>query len=117
MEVGIVDRIISYVGQAIDTLGIGIIAITSVAQLGRHIRALARHRSASTYRSVRAGVGRGILLGLEFLVAGDVIRTVGGNSSLRSLALLASVVGIRTFLSFTIGVEDEGHWPWESRSP
>jgi uncharacterized membrane protein len=100
------------VGRVLDALGVAVIAVCAVAQLTRYVRALARHRGETVYRSVRAGVGRGVLLGLEVLVAGDIVRTVGANPTLESWTILASIVGIRSFLSFTIGVETEGHWPW-----
>jgi uncharacterized membrane protein len=103
---------VSDVGRVLDALGVAVIAVCAVVQLTRYVLALARHRGEAIYRSIRAGVGRGVLLGLEVLVAGDIVRTVGANPTLESLAILASIVGIRSFLSFTIGVETEGHWPW-----
>jgi uncharacterized membrane protein len=56
-------------------------------------------------------LGRAILLGLEFLVAADIIRTVAEVPTLRSVTALAVIVLIRTFLSFTLEVELEGRWP------
>jgi uncharacterized membrane protein len=64
------------------------------------------------YRS-RSRVGRSILLGLEFLVAADIINTVAIEPTLQSLGVLAAIVLIRTFLSFSLEVEIEGRWPWQ----
>ena len=65
------------------------------------------------FRRYRADVGRGILLGLEFLVAADIIATVALEPSLESLAVLAGIVIIRTFLSLSLEVEVSGRWPWQ----
>jgi uncharacterized membrane protein len=70
------------------------------------------------YRVYRQQVGKAILLGLEFLVAADIIRTVAVSPSFRGVGVLAVVVAVRTFLSFTLDVELEGRWPWQSpRTP
>jgi uncharacterized membrane protein len=61
----------------------------------------------------RTDLGRSILLGLEFLVAADIIATVALKPTLESLAVLAGIVLIRTFLSFSLEVEIEGRWPWQ----
>jgi uncharacterized membrane protein len=66
-----------------------------------------------TFQRYRADVGRSILLGLEFLVAADIINTVAIDPSLESLAVLAGIVLIRTFLSFALEVEIEGQLPWQ----
>ena len=64
------------------------------------------------YRIVRTVFGRSILLGLEFLVAADIIRTVAVQPSLQNVAVLGLIVLIRTFLSFSLEVEIDGRWPW-----
>lgn len=75
-----------------------------------------RADGSAAYRAFRQTLGRGILLGLEFLVAGDIIRTVSHVPSLTNVAVLAGIVLIRTFLSFTLEVELEGRWPWQRRA-
>jgi uncharacterized membrane protein len=65
------------------------------------------------YRIIRTVFGRSILLGLEFLVAADIIRTVAVQPSLQNVAVLGLIVLIRTFLSFSLEVELEGRWPWQ----
>ncbi len=78
---------------------------------------LLRHRDAdSRYRVYKASLGRSLLLGLEILVAADVVRTVALEATLESVAVLGLLVLIRTFLSWSLEVEIEGHWPWR-KSP
>ena len=67
------------------------------------------------YRRLRQDVGRGILLGLEFMVAGDIIRTVAVEPTVNGLIVLGGIVLIRTFLSLSLEVELEGRWPWQPR--
>jgi uncharacterized membrane protein len=69
------------------------------------------------YRIVRTVFGRSILLGLEFLVAADIIRTVAVQPSLENVAVLGLIVLIRTFLSFSLEVEIDGRWPWRRAAP
>jgi uncharacterized membrane protein len=73
-----------------------------------------RRPGPPAYRVYRQQVGKAILLGLEFLVAADIIRTVAVAPSFRGVGVLALVVAVRTFLSFTLDVELEGRWPWQS---
>jgi uncharacterized membrane protein len=65
------------------------------------------------YSSYRANLGRGILLGLEFLVGADIIATVTAPLTWDSVGLLAVIVIIRTLLSFALETEIEGQWPWK----
>ena len=67
---------------------------------------------ARAYDGYRANLGRGILLGLELLVGADIIATVTSPLTVESVGLLAGVVLIRTFLSFSLETEIEGRWPW-----
>lgn len=68
------------------------------------------------YRRYRQGVGSAILIGLELLVAGDIIRTVAVSPTLEKVAVLGIIVLIRTFLSISLQVELEGKWPWQKKS-
>ncbi|MET8810026.1 DUF1622 domain-containing protein [Streptomyces sp. NPDC004546] len=70
-------------------------------------------RQADVYRGYRRRVGRSILLGLEFLVAGDIIRTVAVAPTYASVGVLAVIVGIRTFLSFSLELKITVQWPWQ----
>jgi uncharacterized membrane protein len=66
----------------------------------------------SAYLHYRSNIGRGILLGLELLVGADIISTITAPLTFESVGLLAGIVLIRTFLSFSLETEIEGCWPW-----
>jgi uncharacterized membrane protein len=65
------------------------------------------------YRSYRRNLARSILIGLEFLVAGDIIRSVAGDLNLDSVIILAIIVLVRAFLGMEMQMEMEGRWPWQ----
>jgi uncharacterized membrane protein len=67
----------------------------------------------SAYEQLRSNLGRGILLGLELLVGADIISTITAPLTIESVGLLAGIVVIRTFLSFSLETEILGCWPWE----
>jgi uncharacterized membrane protein len=67
----------------------------------------------SAYPRYRSDIGRGILLGLELLVGADIISTITAPLTFESVGLLAAIIGIRTFLSFSLETEIEGCWPWQ----
>jgi uncharacterized membrane protein len=67
------------------------------------------------YRELKARLGRTLLLGLEILVAADIVRTVALEATLESVVVLALLVLIRTFLSWALEVEIEGRWPWQRK--
>ncbi|MET7307865.1 MULTISPECIES: DUF1622 domain-containing protein [unclassified Streptomyces] len=105
-------HIVELVGRAVDAAGVAIIVVgTLLATVLAAVR-LSR-RQAGVYRGYRRRVGRSILLGLEFLVAGDIIRTVAVAPTYASVGVLAVIVGIRTFLSFSLELEITGRWPWQ----
>jgi uncharacterized membrane protein len=88
-----------------------IVAGSSVVILAALVRWWREGRSG-IYTLLRQNVGRAILLGLEFLVAADIIRTVAETPTLQSVAVLGLIVLIRTFLSFTLETELTGQLPW-----
>jgi uncharacterized membrane protein len=65
------------------------------------------------YQRYRQDLGRAILLGLEVLVAADIVRTVAFTPTMDSVIVLAMIVAIRTFLSWSLALELEGRWPWQ----
>lgn len=76
------------------------------------VSSLRKSAAGKRYPLLRQNLGRAILLGLELLVAADIVRTVTITPTLVSVAVLGGIVLIRTFLSFTLEVEIEGRWPW-----
>ena len=107
--IDVVSKVIDAVGVAIIVVGL---AVATGAFLARQRRRLER---GNAYRAYRQQVGKAILLGLEFLVAADIIRTVAVEPTFRGVGVLAVIVAVRTFLSFTLDVELEGRWPWQKR--
>jgi uncharacterized membrane protein len=106
--------VIEKVGMAIDAAGVMVIvAGAAIAFMVTAVR-LSRRESA-VYRRFRLQLGRAILLGLELLVAGDIVRTVAASPSLICVAILVAIVLIRTLLSFSLEVETTGRWPWHKR--
>ena len=101
------------VARGVEFLGITTLVVGLIAALFSGGRSLVDRRGIEdSYRVVRTAFGRSILLGLEFLVAADIIRTVAVQPSVRNVATLGLIVLIRTFLSFSLEVEIDGRWPW-----
>jgi uncharacterized membrane protein len=104
--------IVEFVGKIIDGAGVAAIVIGAIAaSVYALVRLLRKQRPV--YRPYRRFLGRSILLGLELLVAADIIRTVAITPTLDSVAVLAAIVLIRTFLSFSLELEITGRWPWQ----
>jgi uncharacterized membrane protein len=101
------------IATGIEVLGVATLVLGLVLALVRAGRLLARVQGGEeAYRVVRTVFGRSILLGLEFLVAADIIRTVAVEPSLENVLVLGLIVLIRTFLSFSLEVEIDGTLPW-----
>jgi uncharacterized membrane protein len=108
-------EVVEIAGKVIDGIGVAVIVLgTFAAMLIAGVRA--RRRESDLYRRFRQQLGRSILLGLELLVAADIIRTVAVTPTLRSVGVLAGIVLIRTFLSFSLELEITGAWPWQKRA-
>jgi uncharacterized membrane protein len=108
-------EIMQLIGTCVDALGVMIIVIgAAIASVQFVLRRRTDFNLA--YRSYRQGLGRAILLGLEFLIAGDIIRTVVVAPTLENVLILALIVVIRTFLSMALQLEVEGRWPWQQAS-
>jgi uncharacterized membrane protein len=105
---------IEKVGKVIDSAGVAIIVVGAILAAVFALRGLAA-RKVDVYVDFRKFLGRTILLGLELLVAADIIRTVAVTPTVRSVSVLAGIVLIRTFLSFSLELEISGRWPWEKK--
>jgi uncharacterized membrane protein len=108
--------VIHWIVRAIEVGGIAIIVLGAAVALVNFLRHLGRGSRKSAVEAFRSDLGMSILLGLEFLVAADIINTVAIEPNLDSLAVLAGIVLIRTFLSFSLEVEIEGCWPWQRKA-
>ncbi|MFF2369977.1 DUF1622 domain-containing protein [Agromyces sp. NPDC058110] len=106
---------IESVGEVIDVLGVVAIVVGVLyASLDAAFRGL--RRRSPVYTRFRRVLGRAILLGLELLVAADIIKTVAVTPTLESVGVLAIIVVIRTFLSWSLELEISGRWPWQKRA-
>jgi uncharacterized membrane protein len=105
-------EIMEVVGIAMDTAGV---SATVIGALMASVRFLLRKPGGtiSPYRLYRQDMGRAILLGLEFLVAGDIIRTIVVDPTFDNVIVLGVIILIRTFLSIALQLELEGRWPWQ----
>lgn len=106
-------ELISVAGYGIETIGVLVIIIGSAISSIRFLMSFRNQAEGVAYRIYRRQLGRSIILGLEFLIAGDIIRTVVVADTLTNILILGLIILIRTFLSFTLHLEVEGHWPWQ----
>jgi uncharacterized membrane protein len=101
-------------GKMLDAAGVVVILAGVVLSTLAVFVALFRKKSVhNLYRDYRHNLARSILIGLEFLVAGDIIRSVAGNLNLDSVLILAIIVVIRSLLGVEFEMEIEGRWPWQ----
>jgi uncharacterized membrane protein len=105
------------IARGVEILGVATVLVgLAAALLNGALSLFSGEGAGSAYRTIRAVFARSILLGLEFLVAADIIRTVAVQPSLENVAVLGLIIVIRTFLSFSLEVELDGRWPW-ARAP
>jgi uncharacterized membrane protein len=109
-------HIMEIIGTSVDGVGVFIVAGGMVAATAR-LAVRRAHETGSYYSLYRQDVGRAILLGLEFLIAGDIIRTVVFAPTLQNVVVLGLIVLIRTFLSLSLQLEIEGKLPWQRQAP
>ncbi|WP_342341679.1 DUF1622 domain-containing protein [Microvirga massiliensis] len=108
-----IDAALEWISTGIEIAGVAIIVIGAAAATVVFVHGgLVTVGWPAAFLRYRANLGRGILLGLELLVAADIIGTVAVTPSFENLAILGLIVLIRTFLSFSLEVEIEGRWPW-----
>lgn len=105
---------ISYIARVIEAIGVATIVFGVLIALVRFIFTL-QNIKPRNYKFLRQELGKGILLGLEILVAGDIIATVVTEPTMERVLILAVIVLIRTFLSLSIEVEIEGKFPWKNK--
>lgn len=112
-----VQNAIALAGTVFEVAGVSVLIIGSLIAATQVVVALAKRQPAtSAYQSLRHGLARAILLGLEFLVAADIIRSVALEPTLLSVSVLGLIVLVRTFLSWSLEVEITGRWPWQRAS-
>ena len=103
---------IELIAKAVEILAIAIMVVFIVIGTTRFLfHSLTKIEGA--YERYRIVLGKTLLLGLELLVAADIIQTVTLELTLTNLAALGGLVAVRTVLGWTLTVEVEGHWPWQ----
>jgi len=106
---------IKVIAVGIEFVGIAIIVAGAIITTGIFLQAIIKERSLDEcYQRYRSAFGKAVLLGLEFLVASDILSTVAVGLTFQDLGMLGLLVLIRTFLSFALEVEINGHWPWRN---
>ena len=103
---------IDYVAKIMEGIGVLTIFFGSLIALGKFVFKF-RSENSMSYNELRQAVGKSILLGLEILIAADIMATVVTEPSLESVTILGLIVIIRTFLSLSLQVELEGKFPWQ----
>jgi len=105
-----IDHLIRIIGSGIEIFGV-LVIVTGIAwSTYRQLRQPISEQDADVFK-IR--IGRSLLLGLEVLVAADIVKTIAHELSAMSLGLLAGLVLVRTFLGWTLVLEIEGRWPWQ----
>ena len=116
IETGSFTQWVEYAAIGIELLAVAIIVLVILVGTVSYVaQILSRRADSTTYSNYRHQVARSLLLGLEILVAADVIRTVALQQTLRSVLILGLLVIIRTFLGRSLVVEIEKRWPWQPR--
>ena len=103
---------VEFAGSGAEIAGVVLIIGGLLVASARYVLA-AKSESVPRYQRYRQDLGRAILLGLEVLVAADIVRTVAFTPTMASVMVLAMIVAIRTFLSWSLALELEGRWPWQ----
>ena len=105
------EETIGDVAKVVEAVGVAILVVGAIGAFTLYARDLI-NRSRNSYTSLRRNLGRVILLGLEVLIIGDIVRTIVVDPTLESVAVLGAIVLIRIVLSFSLEVEIDGAWPW-----
>lgn len=101
--------------HAFEIAGVAILAVGSLVALLGAAQAVSRGERRVAYEQARHQVGRAILLGLEILIIADIVQTITIDPTLDSALTLALIVGVRTFLSFSLEIELYGGVPWRTK--
>jgi uncharacterized membrane protein len=96
----------------VEVLAVLVIVIATAFGTGRFLFHISQRR-VDAYRSYKERLTKALLLGLEFLVAADIVRTVAIETTLTNVAILGALVVVRTILSWSLIVEMDGRWPWQ----
>jgi uncharacterized membrane protein len=104
---------IEWAGKVVDATGVVVIIVGMLSATALYVTRWRRKPAVAQFRAYRQTVGRAIVLGLEFLLGGDIIRTVAVDPTFRSVGVLSIIVAIRTFFSLELELEIDGRFPWQ----
>jgi len=105
---------VELIGTCFEIAGIIVLVLGSILAFGRYVVTLIRFRDGpAAFRGLRLYLGRSIILGLELLIAADIIHSVAIEPTFTSVGVLGLIVLVRTFLSWSLEVEINGEWPWQ----
>ena len=108
-------HVLDLFGMGFELAGVAVLVIGALLAFVTYLIAFFRQRDALiAFHDLRQKVGKSILLGLELLVAADIIRSVAIDPTFASVGVLGLIVAVRTFLSWSLEVEISGKWPWQS---
>ena len=102
-----------WTSEVLDITAFAVILLAVAISTAAFVVRVAQSGFLANYRDYRANLGRGILIGLEILIAADILKSVVVDPTLQGMLVLGGIVLIRTFLSISLDVEINGNWPWE----
>ena len=117
-DMTLIQIIIEYIGKGVEVFGVIVTLVGLFCAVIRFIRgtkSICFCKNDEDYRQFRSELGRSLLIGLEFLVAGDIIDTVAVQPTLENLSVLGLLIILRFFLSIALELEIDGRWPWQRR--
>jgi len=112
MEPNVVIQVVELIAEGLEFLGVAVIGIAFLYGTIRGLLHFRQHKP-DAYQALKVFIGKALQLGLEFLVAADIIRTITIGPTREGIVSLGLLIVVRTFLSWSITVEIEGCWPWQ----
>ena len=110
-------RMLEVTTVLIEIVGVSVLVLGFLINVGRFVRHYRRRDISDPVREFKRGLGRTVVIGLEVLVAATIVKTAAKEVTLVSIGLLAGMIMVRTILSWTMVLEMEGRWPWQSAAP
>ena len=109
-------RLLEITTAIIEIAGVSVLVFGFLISVGRYLRHYRHMATPDLVQELKRGLGRTVLVGLEVLVAATIVKTVTVEATFFSVGLLAGMIAVRTIISWTMVLEMDGHWPWQSGS-
>jgi uncharacterized membrane protein len=107
-------RILEATTSVIELSGVSALVLGFLINVGSYLRHYRHMAKPDLAKKFKRGLGRTVIIGLEILVAATIVKTVTNEETLRSIGLLAGMIAVRTIISWTMVLEMNGRWPWQS---